>query len=244
MYDSIDFSESEKNSKSKFAPNSNQTVHPNSKISQQINQKESAILIGNRKVSTHLGAKLGHYLSNERINSTDKKKRHRNSIKKSDSIFSTEPLIVKDEASVSSNQLELIESLIVENSINKIQNEKKKLVFGVPLTSIMQSSGQPLPQPILESMRFIRKIAATEVGVFRKNGNKSRIKKLKESIDNNEAINFVSSDLSVFDVADTLKLYFRELPECLITNKLSDILLANYSSKKSYTIDICLRFKF
>lgn len=176
-------------------------------------------------------------MSNELINTTGKKKRHRNSIKNSENPLSTESIsIVKDEPSVTSNHLEFIESLVLEEDAKEIQNLKKKLVFGLPLSTIMQLSGQPLPQPILESMRFIRKIAPTEIGVFRKNGNKSRIKKLKESIDNNEAINFVSSDLTVFDVADTLKLYFRELPECLITNKLSDILLANYSSKNSLNI--------
>ncbi|RNA25412.1 rho GTPase-activating 7-like isoform X1 [Brachionus plicatilis] len=235
VYDSIDSMDPEKinSSKTKLVQNSNQTIYSHSNSSHQTSLKESAILIGNRKVSNHLGARLGHYLSNERINPIGKKKRHRSSIKKSDNPYVAESvLIVKDEASVSSNHFEFIESLTVEDNHNQVHNAKKKLVFGLPLSTIMQLSGQPLPQPILESMRFIRKIAPTEVGVFRKNGNKSRIKKLKESIDNNEAINFASADLSVFDVADTLKLYFRELPECLITNKLSDILLANYSSKK------------
>ena len=104
------------------------------------------------------------------------------------------------------------------------------IVFGVPLNTIMQRTGQPLPQHILEAMRFIRKLAPNEIGIFRKNGNKARINKLKESMNKNEVIAFHSDDITPFDIADAIKLYFRELPECLITNKLSDILLTNYLS--------------
>ena len=95
----------------------------------------------------------------------------------------------------------------------------------------MQHTGQPLPHRILEAMKYLRKIAQYEIGVFRKNGVKTRINKLKELINRNESINFQSSEFTPFDIADTIKLYFRELPECLITNKLSDILLSNYDSK-------------
>ena len=38
-----------------------------------------------------------------------------------------------------------------------------------------------------------------------------------------DTINF--EDLQAYDVADLLKQYFRELPECLMTNKLSEIFL-------------------
>lgn len=104
-------------------------------------------------------------------------------------------------------------------------------IFGASLSTIMQWTGQPLPQTILEAMRYIRKVSSNEVGLFRKNGNKARINRLKEMINNGEPINFQASDeITPFDISDTIKLYFRELPECLITNKLSEILLANYTS--------------
>ena len=107
----------------------------------------------------------------------------------------------------------------------------KMKTFSLSLNVIMQLSGQPLPQQILEAMRLVRRMSPNEVGIFRKNGNKARINKLKELIDKNESINFQTSDLTIFDIADMIKLYFRELPECLITNKLSNILLSNYTSK-------------
>ena len=104
------------------------------------------------------------------------------------------------------------------------------IVFGLPLNIIMQRTGQPLPQKIIEAMKILRKLAPRAVGVFRKSGVKTRITQLKELIDTNEIFNFTLS-YTLYDIADLIKLYFRELPECLITNRISDILLANYSSK-------------
>lgn len=38
-----------------------------------------------------------------------------------------------------------------------------------------------------------------------------------------ESVNF--QELQAYDVADLLKQYFRELPECLLTNKLSEVFI-------------------
>lgn len=104
-------------------------------------------------------------------------------------------------------------------------------VFGLSLEIIMQRTGQPLPQKIIEGMKILRKVAPRAVGIFRKNGVKTRIKRLKEAIDSNEEFKFQKT-FTIFDIADMIKLYFRELPECLITNKLSDVVLTNYSRKR------------
>lgn len=40
---------------------------------------------------------------------------------------------------------------------------------------------------------------------------------------NTELVNF--QELQAYDVADLLKQYFRELPECLLTNKLSEVFI-------------------
>jgi hypothetical protein len=145
---------------------------------------------------------------------------------------SSQPSVNAPPAFVSS-LIPLSSNSLTPNVINKpgISGKVNKLkTFSLPLNVIMQLSGQPLPQQILEAMRLVRRTAPNEVGIFRKNGNKARINKIKELIDKNESINFQTSDLSIFDIADTIKLYFRELPECLITNKLSNILLSNYTS--------------
>lgn len=141
--------------------------------------------------------------------------------------------IKRDEKSVNltdSNQsYKVMEKVVTINT--KSFSSMPSTVFGTSLTAIMQHTGQPLPHRILEAMKHLRKIAQNEIGVFRKNGVKTRINKLKDSINRNESIDYQSSEYTPFDIADTIKLYFRELPECLITNKLSDILLSNYDSK-------------
>ena len=211
------------------------------------------MVIGNKKISHQLGAQIGtHPSSGVAVNSA--RKRRKTSLKKLEKhLFNTS--LEKKEAKEDKQNLESISSsndvpfsgdeakretsqasqpeklpTVVATVVAKPAQVATPAVFGVSLISIMQNTGQPLPQHILEAMRFIRKVAPNEIGIFRKNGNKSRINRLKDGINKNEKINFYSDDITVFDIADTIKLYFRELPECLITNKLSDILLTNYLS--------------
>lgn len=108
---------------------------------------------------------------------------------------------------------------------NKVPDYKNKNVFGVPFTVIIQRTGQALPQCILHAMRFLRRTAEDALGIFRKSGVRSRIQKLRNEIEANpESVNF--EELQAYDVADLVKQYFRELPECLLTNKLSDIFIS------------------
>ncbi|CAE1227454.1 DLC [Acanthosepion pharaonis] len=103
----------------------------------------------------------------------------------------------------------------------KVPDYKDKKVFGVPLMETLRRTGQPLPQCILYAMRYLRKTAKDADGIFRKSGVKSRIQKLREQIEaNSDLVDF--SDMQAYDIADLTKQYFRELPECLLTNKLSE----------------------
>ncbi|KAK3099831.1 hypothetical protein FSP39_010437 [Pinctada imbricata] len=107
---------------------------------------------------------------------------------------------------------------------HKVPDYSDKNVFGVPLLVTLQRTGQPLPQCMLHAMRYLRRTAKEAVGIFRKSGVRSRIQKLKNEVEGNpEMVNF--EDLQAYDVADLLKQYFRELPECLLTNKLSEIFI-------------------
>ncbi|KAL5011439.1 hypothetical protein ScPMuIL_009990 [Solemya velum] len=100
-----------------------------------------------------------------------------------------------------------------------------KNVFGVPLYTVLQRTGQALPQCMLHAMRYLRKTAVDAVGIFRKSGVRSRIQKLRNDVEADQAqVNF--EELQAYDVADLLKQYFRELPECLLTHKLSDIFIS------------------
>ncbi|KAB0405350.1 hypothetical protein E2I00_006964 [Balaenoptera physalus] len=109
----------------------------------------------------------------------------------------------------------------------KVPDYKDRHVFGVPLTVNVQRTGQPLPQSIQQAMRYLRNHCLDQVGLFRKSGVKSRIQALRQM--NESAIDCVNYEgQSAYDVADMLKQYFRDLPEPLMTNKLSETFLQIY----------------
>lgn len=81
------------------------------------------------------------------------------------------------------------------------------------------------------------------MGIFRKAGVKSRIAKLRSMVESagaataafaNENMTTIDTDQSslsfdgsqAHDVADLVKQYFRELPDALLTNKLSETFIA------------------
>lgn len=90
----------------------------------------------------------------------------------------------------------------------------------------------------MAAMHYLRQSALDQVGLFRKSGVRSRIAKLKElceawawecsgpgfggpsSGQEDRPVDF--SEHQPYDVADMVKQYFRELPEALMTNKLSE----------------------
>ncbi|XP_058653361.1 rho GTPase-activating protein 7 isoform X3 [Onychostoma macrolepis] len=112
----------------------------------------------------------------------------------------------------------------------KVRDYKDRSVFGVPLQVIVQRSGQPLPQSIQQAMRYLRSQCLDQVGLFRKSGVKSRIQALRQMNESCGAggggVNYEGQ--SAYDVADMLKQYFRDLPEPLLTIKLSDTFLQIY----------------
>ncbi|KAK5984482.1 Rho-GAP domain-containing protein [Trichostrongylus colubriformis] len=100
-------------------------------------------------------------------------------------------------------------------------------VFGQPLAAIQRRSGLCLPRTILEVLRYLRQMSADTVGIFRKNGVKSRILEIRTLCDRDADVDvFVDENRldpgQVHDVADMLKQYLRELPEPLMTARLSE----------------------
>uniref|UniRef100_A0A8C6K922 Rho GTPase-activating protein 7 n=1 Tax=Nothobranchius furzeri TaxID=105023 RepID=A0A8C6K922_NOTFU len=112
----------------------------------------------------------------------------------------------------------------------KVRDYKDRNVFGVPLQVIVQRTGQPLPQGIQQAMRYLRNHCLDQVGLFRKSGVKSRIQALRQMNEASGAegggVNYEGQ--SAYDVADMLKQYFRDLPEPLLTSKLSETFLQIY----------------
>ncbi|KAK6173294.1 hypothetical protein SNE40_016771 [Patella caerulea] len=111
---------------------------------------------------------------------------------------------------------------------SKTPDYSVKNVFGIPLSLILQRTGQPLPQCILYAMRYLRNTAEDAVGIFRKSGVRSRIQKLRDDLEERpDTCNF--DDLQAYDVADMFKQFFRELPECLLTVKLSETFISIFT---------------
>ncbi|XP_068960945.1 rho GTPase-activating protein 7 [Petaurus breviceps papuanus] len=109
----------------------------------------------------------------------------------------------------------------------KVPDYKDRSVFGVPLSINVQRTGQPLPQSIQQAMGYLYNQCLDQVGLFRKSGVKSRIQALRQM--NESSMAHVSYDgQSAYDVADMLKQYFRDLPEPLMTSKLSETFLQIY----------------
>lgn len=111
----------------------------------------------------------------------------------------------------------------------KSPDYRDRNVFGVPLSVVLQRSGQPLPQSILFAINYLQRSAVDAVGIFRKSGGKLRINHLKEMIEG-DPDNTDFEGLSPYDMADMLKQYFRELPEPILTSKLAETFITIFSS--------------
>lgn len=117
------------------------------------------------------------------------------------------------------------------NKLPKSITWKNKRVFGVPLRVYQQTTGQILPVPIANALQYVRMNAGKCEGLFRKPGVKSKIDRLRAEIEANhlvpgeaaeETIKF--DDYQPFVVADVIRQYFRELPECLMPPSLTRLL--------------------
>lgn len=108
----------------------------------------------------------------------------------------------------------------------------RRRIFGVPPVVLLQKLGVPLPPAVTLAMQHLKAVARNSTGLFRKPGVQSRIQQLQNELENNIGFcNFTSVD--VYDLADVLKRYFRELPETLLTPQASQLLLAIFTDLPS-----------
>lgn len=116
-------------------------------------------------------------------------------------------------------------SRLLKGKKQKIGDLKYKRLFGVPLAVNVRHTGQALPPLILNAMDYMRKEERmTILGLFRRAASKARVEMLREvAEDSPELLDF--EDFTPNEVADLIKLYCRELPEPILTSKLSEILI-------------------
>ncbi|CAH8845589.1 unnamed protein product, partial [Trichobilharzia szidati] len=100
-------------------------------------------------------------------------------------------------------------------------------VFGQSLSSWQRRLGYPLPPAVVHMMDHLEMNGTTAHGIFRRPGGKLRMLALREEIERD--INWKKfDDWQPYDIADLLKQFFRELPECLFTSKLATVLVNVY----------------
>ena len=119
---------------------------------------------------------------------------------------------------------------------------KGKRVFGVPLRVYQQTTGHILPLAMIDALQYVRMHAGKCDGLFRKPGVKSKIDRLRLQIETSKNESHVDpSSASIqfdeyqpFVVADVIRQYFRELPECLIPPCITRLLCDLMKCKGEY----------
>lgn len=100
-------------------------------------------------------------------------------------------------------------------------------VFGCHPNSIQrQYDGHILPPFFEDALSYLTKFGLNSVGIFRKSGVKSRINSMREQIESGGMLDFAS--VCVFDVADLVKSWLRELKPHLITKDM----VANFMASR------------
>uniref|UniRef100_A0A182JGK9 Rho-GAP domain-containing protein n=1 Tax=Anopheles atroparvus TaxID=41427 RepID=A0A182JGK9_ANOAO len=111
----------------------------------------------------------------------------------------------------------------------KTPDYKDRKVFGIPLVLNLQKYGSTVPYTIRMAFAWLERNALDQSGLFRRSGMKSRILNLKSIIEASNDVGFRSEmfdEYHAYDVADLVKQYFRELPDPLLTAKLSETFLS------------------
>ncbi|XP_038076068.1 rho GTPase-activating protein 15-like isoform X2 [Patiria miniata] len=104
-------------------------------------------------------------------------------------------------------------------SLQKQGIMKEEDVFGRHIQTLCQQQGTVVPRFVTDCITLIEKSGLHVDGIYRVSGNLSLIQKLRFLVDQEKPVDFNSSpwkeDIHV--IAGALKLYFRELPEPLVT---------------------------
>uniref|UniRef100_A0A803YQJ2 Active breakpoint cluster region-related protein n=1 Tax=Meleagris gallopavo TaxID=9103 RepID=A0A803YQJ2_MELGA len=106
-------------------------------------------------------------------------------------------------------------------SLKRTPSKKQTGVFGVKISVVTKRERSKVPYIVRQCIEEVEKRGIEEVGIYRISGVATDIQALKAVFDaNNKDILVMLSDMDINAIAGTLKLYFRELPEPLLTDRL------------------------
>ncbi|KAF2073710.1 hypothetical protein CYY_004969 [Polysphondylium violaceum] len=94
-------------------------------------------------------------------------------------------------------------------------------LFGTSLIDTMTTQKRQYPDiniPLFlhHGFRYIIQYGLCIEGIFRIAGTKEKVKQLQTQLDRGETIDYLNSKVDPVDLADLMKIYFRELPDCLL----------------------------
>jgi len=103
-------------------------------------------------------------------------------------------------------------------------DQKKNLVFGVPLADVVAKARAlgPLEIPLLvrRCIDYVEAVGIKEEGIYRISGNQSDQKELRERFDAGHDVDLPNLKYDPHCVAGLLKSFLREIPEPILTAKL------------------------
>ncbi|XP_053296891.1 active breakpoint cluster region-related protein isoform X1 [Pleuronectes platessa] len=106
-------------------------------------------------------------------------------------------------------------------SLKRTPSKKQSGVFGVKINVVTKRERSKVPYIVRQCIEEVEKRGVDEVGIYRISGVATDIQALKAAFDTNtKDILMMLSDMDINAIAGTLKLYFRELPEPLLTDRL------------------------
>ncbi|XP_061461217.1 active breakpoint cluster region-related protein isoform X2 [Rhineura floridana] len=106
-------------------------------------------------------------------------------------------------------------------SLKRTPSKKQTGVFGVKISVVTKRERSKVPYIVRQCVEEVEKRGIDEVGIYRISGVATDIQALKAAFDSNSKdILMMLSDMDINAIAGTLKLYFRELPEPLLTDRL------------------------
>ncbi|CAL8266733.1 unnamed protein product [Merluccius merluccius] len=106
-------------------------------------------------------------------------------------------------------------------SLKRTPSKKQSGVFGVKINVVTKRERSKVPYIVRQCIEEVEKRGIDEVGIYRISGVATDIQALKAAFDTNtKDILVMLSDMDINAIAGTLKLYFRELPEPLLTDRL------------------------
>lgn len=96
--------------------------------------------------------------------------------------------------------------------------------YGIPLKTICSRDNAKVPQFLCQIFSFIEAEGLKDVGIYRISTSISELNKLKQEIDRNTYLNLAERNVDVHALTSCVKLFFRELPDALISDHVVEML--------------------